>query len=208
MLRIQFLAALGSAVAATTVPSPLPTVPSNPWEQCDADIGLPYDRPLLMKMRSLDGPDFDLAKYRGQSLVINLFATWCGPCNQEMPAIVEAAQDYRDRALAVIAINDREQDDTVREFRKKYAIDFPIAMDETGRMFYAIEHGQQLEAKSLVFPATMFVDAGGYLYCYVTGSMSRQELRYRIDHLLAESARISQPPSPSPSPARRSKCFV
>lgn len=209
MLRAQFLAAIGSAAASTAIPSPTPSpaASQNPWELCDSKIGLPYDRPLLMKIRVLDGPEFDLAKYRGKPLMMNLFATWCGPYNMEMPSIVDAAEEYRDRGLEVVAVNDREEDNTVRAFRKKYSIDFPIAMDETGGLFYAIEHGQKFEAHNIVFPITMFIDPNGYLYCYVTGSMSREELRYRIEKFLSWSV-PSPTPSAAPSPGRRSGCFA
>jgi thiol-disulfide isomerase/thioredoxin len=157
-------------------------------------------------MRVLDGPDFNLIKYRGQAVLLQIFATWCGPCNKEMPHTVMAAQEYAPRGLAVIGIDFGEEDNTVRAFRKRYGIPFPIAMDAKGTFVRALEIGN-VDA-SVNFPVTLFIDPNGYLYCDVIGAMSSGELRYRIEHFLAVSAPALLPkPSPSPLPTRRFPCL-
>ena len=80
--RAVFLKSAVSLLAATAVPSPHPSASPNPWQLCDQNPILPYDHPLGLKMRVLDGPDFDLVKYRGNPVWINIFATWCEPCTR------------------------------------------------------------------------------------------------------------------------------
>jgi len=207
MDRGQFVSALASAFAACVAPSPVtspaprasPSPAAGKWNECTVSPVLPYDRPLGLKMRVLDGPDFDLLKYRGKAVLLHIFATWCGPCNHEMPHVVEAAADYADRGLAVIGVDTREEDNAVRAFRKRYGITFPIAMDATGGLVNALEYGKT--SSDLTFPVTLFIAPNGYLYCDLVGSVGRAELRYRIDRFLAASSSLMSPPvSPSPTP--------
>lgn len=148
-------------------------------------------------MRVLDGPNFNLIAYRGQAVLLHIFATWCGPCNREMPYIVEAAQEYAPHGLAVIGIDTGEKDNTVRAFRKRFGIPFPIAMDADGTFARVLEVGDK--GATINFPVTLFIDPNGYLYCQVVGGMSPTELHYRIEHFLTVSAPALAPKS-SPSP--------
>jgi len=198
MDRGEFLGAIAAVVA-----SPLPSPTSIPkWDECTTSAALPYNRPIELKMQVLDGPQFDLLEYRGQAVLLHIFATWCGPCNKEMPNVVEAAADYASHGLAVIAIDSREEDDVVRKFRKRYGITFPIAMDRYGGFVPALEVGRTND--NAVLPVTLFIDPRGYLYCDLVGIAGRGELRYRIERFLAAASaagEIKVPSSPSPAGA-------
>jgi peroxiredoxin len=187
MERGAFLQLLSFALAGGASPLPSPTPSPGKWDECDVSPSLPYNRPIGLKMRALDGPDFDLVKYRGQAVLLHIFATWCGPCNHEMPNVVEAAADYAQRGLAIVGIDFGESDNTVRAFRKRYGITFPIAMDANGTFVKVLEVGGRSNA-NIDFPVTLFIDPNGYLYCDLVGSVGRAQLRYRIDHFLAAAA--------------------
>ena len=189
MDRATFCQAALAAVVAPPAGTPSPaTVPSpNPWDACDKSVALPYDKPLDMTMQVLDGPDFHLVNYRERPVLLNIFATWCGPCNKEQPALVELAQKYAPQGLVVIGVNDAEPDDTVRAYRKKYGITYPIAMDRKGFMTLALQDRVSAAQFDALFPTDIFIDTRGYLYCYRTGGMSRDELEYRIEKFLASA---------------------
>jgi thiol-disulfide isomerase/thioredoxin len=198
-------AASARAAQSIAVPTPAPassvrpTASPQPWDLCEQNPILPYDRPLGLRMRVLDGPDFDLQKYRGYAVVLNIFATWCAPCNAEMPALVASANKYYDRGLRIIGINYAESDDTVRAYRKKYSIPFPIAMDERGGFSYNLEHGDKpLET---AFPVSLYISPEGYLYCYKSGSANHpdDEITYRMEKFLRDDP--PQAPLPSARPA-------
>src|SRR5579863_7920513 len=184
MYRGDLLKMLGLSLAGAA--SPLPASSPNAWDECEQSTALPHDRPLGLKMRVLDSPDFDLIAYRGKAVLLNIFATWCGPCNREMPYVVEAASDYADRGLAVVGIDSRESDDAVRAFRKRYNIPFPIAMDADGSFARVLEVGQ--DHGTVNYPVTLFIDPRGYLYCDLLGSVGRAQLRYRVERFLGASA--------------------
>lgn len=141
-------------------------------------------------MRVLDGPDFDLQKqYRGHPTLLHIFATWCGPCAIEMPEVVRVAQTYAAQGLRVVGIDYREADDTVRAYRKKYAIPFPIAMDERGGFTNALQGGWRADTQ-IEFPVSLYISAAGYLWCYTRGTTTKPgpELTYRIERFLKEGA--------------------
>jgi len=151
-------------------------------------------------MRVLDGPDFDLMKYRGTATLLHIFASWCEPCAIEMPHIVEIAAAYAPRGLRVVGIDYRESDNTVRAYRKRFAIPFPIAMDEQGTFTEALEEGKRT---TIELPASLYITPDGYLYCYTQGSTKSPgpELTYRVEKFLKDApptAALSPTPSPSP----------
>jgi thiol-disulfide isomerase/thioredoxin len=185
--RALFLKSALSFVAAASSPAPSPSATPMPWDTCVQSDALPYDKPLELKMRVLDGPDFDLMKYRGHPTLLHIFATWCEPCAIEMPHIVEIANTYAPRGLQVIGIDFRESDDTVRAYRKKYGIAFPIAMDERGGFVEALENGR---VSSVSFPVSLYITADGYLYCYTRGTTKNPgpELTYRIEKFLKDAS--------------------
>jgi len=167
-------------------PKPSPSPTPFPWDMCDNNPVLPYDKPLGLHMRVLDGADFDLIKYRGYAVVLNIFATWCGPCAAEMPSMVDAAAKYHDKGLRIVGIDFNESDDTVRAYRKKYSIGFPVAMDEHGEFTYSLERG--IKDVDIEFPVSLYISPDGYLYCYNRGSTKSPaaELAYRFEKFLRD----------------------
>jgi thiol-disulfide isomerase/thioredoxin len=199
MDRAGFLCGAAISLASAGAPKPTPTPEMRTWDTCEKNPVLPYDRPIDVTMQVLDGPDFHLRDYRGRAVLLNIFATWCGPCNKEQPGLVAIAKRYEDQGLAVIGIDDREEDNDVRAYRKKYGITYPIAMDRRGGFTRALQVGT--ENISVEFPTTIFVSPNGYLYCYVRGNMAPDELEYRIKKFLVDEPPTATPsPSPSASP--------
>ena len=87
-----------------------------------------------------DGSTFELAATRERVVVLNYWATWCGPCRIEMPELEALQQAYGERALVVVGINTGEALEDVLDWRDNYALSFPLALDPTGEVsgLYAI----------------------------------------------------------------------
>ena len=97
--------------------------------------------PLLGKaappidLERLDGKRVRLADHGGKDVVmLDLWATWCGPCRAELPLLVDVAKDYKSKGVAFYAINLRESKTDIDEFLKKQELDLVVALDKDSKV--------------------------------------------------------------------------
>lgn len=125
------------------------------------------------------GESIKLSDLRGQAVLVNLWATWCPPCREEMQTIEKVYQEYKERGFTVLAVNMTYQDDplAVMPFVNDRGLTFPILLDETGEMANAYQ------LRSL--PSSYFVRRDGIINEVVIGGpMSEALLRTRIEDIL------------------------
>lgn len=75
-------------------------------------------------------PKLELASLRGRPVVLDFWATWCGPCQAESPIVNAISQRYKDRGLAVIGVNTSDEDGLAAHFARKKGLTFPIVYDD------------------------------------------------------------------------------
>jgi thiol-disulfide isomerase/thioredoxin len=81
-----------------------------------------------------NGSPVGLSGYRGKFVLLNFWATWCGPCKEEMPSMEELSRSFGGQGLAVLAINQRENAALVNKFMKTQGLNFTTPLDTTGRV--------------------------------------------------------------------------
>ena len=123
--------------------------------------------PLDLTFLTVDGTVFRLADHRGTIAVINLFASWCGPCNAEVPDVSAFAAAHAQDTI-VVSVDVGEPVATAREFAARYGIDYAVASDESSSVYKSI--GMH------AYPTTLFVRRDGWLACAFVGQMSRDDL--------------------------------
>ena len=128
----------------------------------------------------LDGSELSSAPYRGRVLVVNVWASWCGPCTKEQPELVEVAKRYRDRGVAFMGINSIDQVAAARAWVARYHVPYPSISDTAGR--YAAKLGY------LGLPDTYVVDRTGTIRFVVSGPTDAVQLSGLLDQVLAGSA--------------------
>jgi thiol-disulfide isomerase/thioredoxin len=86
------------------------------------------DAAPLFALKGLDGESVNLAGARGKVVLLNFWATWCGPCRMEVPDLVALQKKYKDRLQVIGLIIDDTDEDAIRAFAKGYGINYPIAI--------------------------------------------------------------------------------
>jgi thiol-disulfide isomerase/thioredoxin len=81
---------------------------------------------LVFTLEDMNGGKVELAKFAGKPLIINLWATWCGPCRLEMPQLVGFAAKFRDRGLTIIGVSVDDAPDAIRAFAAEYKVTYPM----------------------------------------------------------------------------------
>jgi glutathione peroxidase-family protein len=85
-------------------------------------------------VKTLDGDSVKLSDYHNKVLVVNLWATWCGPCRQEMPELVRMSSEYKSRGLVVLGVatqyNEHRGQDFVKDFVRTNKINYKILWDD------------------------------------------------------------------------------
>ena len=123
-------------------------------------------------LKTLEGGTVKLADLRGSPVLINFWATWCGPCKQEMPLIVEQYNQNRGKGLRVLAIDSLANDSSVEDIRKfvtQFNMNFDVLVDETDE----VGAGWNI----LGLPTSFFVKPDGTVAKVKVGPMSAEELK-------------------------------
>jgi cytochrome c biogenesis protein CcmG, thiol:disulfide interchange protein DsbE len=130
--------------------------------------GLHIDSPAPdIILKSLLGEKVRLSDLKGKPVMVNFWASWCGPCRLEIPLIEEAYQTY-DSQMVVLAVNDDESKEIIRDFIEETGITFPILLDPGGRTaaLYQVSG----------LPTTFFIDKEGIIRGVYMGNLSRSVL--------------------------------
>ncbi|MBN2655532.1 MAG: TlpA family protein disulfide reductase [Spirochaetales bacterium] len=105
------------------------------------------------ELMNLKGGLEALSDYRGKVVFLNFWATWCGPCQSEMPAMENVYNELKDDGLVILAVDLAEDKDTVQAFIDERNLTFPVLLDTSGQI------GAIYEARSI--PTTYLIDREG-----------------------------------------------
>jgi thiol-disulfide isomerase/thioredoxin len=89
---------------------------------------------LNFTLVTMDDSEVTLSDYRGRAVLVNFWATWCGPCVEETPALVRLYQKYKKRGFVVIGIARQSEESQVNEFINRFSIPYPVGRDTTGEI--------------------------------------------------------------------------
>jgi thiol-disulfide isomerase/thioredoxin len=138
-----------------------------------------------LRLTELDGKDWDLSRLRGKVVVVNFWATWCGPCVDELPVLNALARQAPDR-VAVVGANYKEGLDSIARFAGDHPFAYPVLRDRSGEMFKQWTGG--------VMPTTILVDRQGRARWRSVGEIGAGNTRLKaaIDGLLAEENKTNK----------------
>ncbi|PYX57577.1 MAG: alkyl hydroperoxide reductase [Acidobacteria bacterium] len=148
-------------------------------------------------LESLEGKTMRLSDFRGKAVLLNFWATWCGPCKIEMPWFVELQQKYGSQGLQVVgvAMDDASKED-IAKFAKEMGVNYPVLIgkEAVGDSYGGIP----------ALPETFFIGRDGKVVDKILGLRGKAEIEDAIKKALntqptATQARVPQPSAAAPA---------
>jgi thiol-disulfide isomerase/thioredoxin len=148
----------------------------------------------LLAGEDLDGRLVSTTDYLGSVLVVNAWATWCTPCEQEQPALEAVAKRYASRGVRFLGIDHMDQDAKAADWVKRYDVSYPSMVDPTGKFAASLDY--------FGLPDTYVVDPTGTIrYTIGPGATTEAQLSGLLDQVLAAHTSASSATATN-SPAR------
>ncbi len=144
---------------------------------------------LNTELKDLEGKSFKLSDYSGKVLIVNMWATWCGPCRQEMPELVQLHKDYKSKGLEVVGLATAQNDpdlEAVKDFIKEQKVDYKVVYDN-GMLASALT--QMTNARSVI-PQNFIISRDGRIVGHFQGFSpiaTPPKLRDAVEKALGES---------------------
>ncbi len=126
-------------------------------------------------MQDTEGAVIDSKKWDGKVLIVNYWATWCPPCREEMPVLIEFQNQYAPQGVQVlgVAVDDLEQ---VKDFMDTHGINFPVVVGEDD----AIELGKKMGNRIAALPYTAIFDRNGKTLYAQPGKVTEKSLEQAV----------------------------
>lgn len=132
--------------------------------------------------QTLTGAELSLADYADDVVVLNLWASWCGPCRAEAPALQEVYSQFRQKGVAFVGLNSKDQDAAAAAFERNYGITYPSLVDDTGELQLAFY--DSVPPSSI--PWTLVIDRDGLIAARILGPSTYTELSELVDQVASE----------------------
>jgi len=132
-------------------------------------------------LKDANGKTVTLSEYKGKVVLLNFWATWCGPCKIEIPWFMEFEQQYKDRGFAVLGVSmDQDGWDAVKPYVEEKKINYRVALgnDSVGDLYGGIES----------LPTTFILDRDGRVAATHLGLVDKSDYRNEILQLLDSRA--------------------
>ncbi|HEY6071871.1 MAG TPA: TlpA disulfide reductase family protein [Anaerolineales bacterium] len=159
---------LGRPASASNTSSEILTIPAE----------VSYAAPEL-SLKDLKGNPASLADLRGQVVLVNLWATWCPPCKEEMPTLQAYYERHKDQGFVIVAINDGDPQQDVSKFVNDYRLTFPVWLDPT-----YIATDQAFKTSNL--PSSFVIDREGVVRLRWVGGITETPLETYVTPLIEE----------------------
>lgn len=136
--------------------------------------------PLEIKLKTASGESFTREDFTGKVTLVNFWASWCGPCVEEIPALNRLREHMKDRPFELISINYAEKPQQIREFLNMVKVDFPVLLDEDG--------SYSAKWNVLVYPATFVIATDGNIAYGVNGAIEwdSEEITGQLEALMGK----------------------
>ncbi len=137
--------------------------------------------PVAVTGTSAEGKPVDLAKWRGNVVVLNVWYAACGPCRAEAPDLRDLANEYAADGVKFVGVNTRDDAATAQAFQRRFEIPYPSIIDSDGAAIVALRG----EVSPQAVPTTLVIDSEGRVAARILGLADPSVLRSLVDDALA-----------------------
>ena len=186
MMKTRWIAAAAAAVAIALIT--VPTMLNGSGEVAgDAHLdsvagGAPSCKvnqgkaKLDLKMKDMNGATVSLADYKGKVILLNFWATWCGPCKIEIPEFIRAYQAHKDKGFVVLGVSIDDTPDQLKQFAAQWKVNYPMLLnDESVEQAYGPIYG---------VPVSFFIGRDGLICRKQMGEVKKDVLEQELKALL------------------------
>jgi thiol-disulfide isomerase/thioredoxin len=184
LLALMFLALAVSACASSSASTDLGYIPGKAFQWIPVEQRQPAP---ASTGRSLDGQPLALADYAGKPVVLNFWASWCGPCAKEAPQIQAVSQSYKDR-VQVLGVNVQDKVANAKTFERDLGITYPSFYDPSVKIAASF---RGIAPQAL--PTTLVLDGEHRVTVRHFGAITGAQLRGYLDQVLKGEAGASAP---------------
>ena len=134
--------------------------------------------------KTIDGKTLDVADYKGQVVVINVWGSWCGPCREEAQYFAKVSKQYEGKGVQFVGINTRDTSTTPAvAFEKEHGIGYPSLYDPTGKLMLRFKKGT---LNPQLIPSTLVIDKQGKVAARALEALDDTALLKMLKPVLAE----------------------
>lgn len=128
-------------------------------------------------LEGLDGEKYHVGGDQEKAVIVNFWASWCDPCQEEAPELIKLAEKYQ-KELTILGVNVTKYDNkkNAEKFVDKYHIDFPVMLDLESTVFD--------QYKGAVFPTNVLIDKHGVIQEIILGTVSEKDLEKKVKKLV------------------------
>lgn len=141
-----------------------------------ADTTKEYKEAPDFSLKTMKGETFTLSDHEGKVVVINIWATWCGPCRKEIPEFIKMQRDMRDQGVLFVGVSvDEEGWEAVRPYAQKMDINYPVVIDD-GSVFEGY-------GPFRLIPTSYIINKKGQVEYVVPGMINEEKLKPILEKL-------------------------
>jgi thioredoxin-like negative regulator of GroEL len=134
---------------------------------------------------TFDGKRFTLNDYRGKIVLINFWASWCGPCRHETPDLITINNEYKDKGVVIAGVAVNDEAEPAATFAKSYNVNYQVGPDVNDVL------ARQFQIRAM--PTTVIVGADGKMLLRFPGSTDHDTLQKILDKILSDSGKSGGP---------------
>jgi peroxiredoxin len=130
------------------------------------------------ELKTPNGDSLKLSDFRGQKVIVNMWATWCPPCRVEMPDMQKFHEKYKDENATIIAVNMTSSEkslDSIPNFLDEFGITFPVVLDEHNKV------GEIYQVYAL--PTSVIIDSQGIIQQKISGPMNYEMMEKFVSEI-------------------------